>query len=88
MKAFPMTRLTCVATCFLLLAVLMLGAASMPTHADDELPKAAAGPANIAKDLVGTWILTKAQTPGNPSGIGTRLKFYTGNTLDDHTAGR
>lgn len=78
MKAFRMNRLTCVATSFLLLAELFLGVASLPTHAADELPKAAAGPANVAKDLVGTWILTKAQTPGNPSGIGTRLKFYTG----------
>jgi len=45
------------------------------TVADDEL--------QIAKHestskLVGTWKLEKAENPGSPSGIGTRLKMFNG----------
>lgn len=32
----------------------------------------------LAQQLVGTWKLEKASTPGSPSGIGTRLKLFTG----------
>lgn len=63
---------------FLLLASLLFGVASLPTRADDEQRQAAVAPGNLAKDLIGTWVLDKAQTPGTPSGIGTRLKYYTG----------
>jgi hypothetical protein len=31
----------------------------------------------IAK-LIGTWTLSKTDNPGSPSGIGTRLKMFTG----------
>ncbi len=27
---------------------------------------------------IGSWMLEKASTPGSPSGVGTRLKFFTG----------
>lgn len=32
----------------------------------------------IAHELIGTWRLVEASTPGSPSGIGTRLKMFTG----------
>ncbi len=32
----------------------------------------------LAAKLVGTWKLEEASTPGSPSGIGTRLKLFTG----------
>ena len=31
-----------------------------------------------ATHLVGTWKLEEASTPGSPSGVGTRLKLFTG----------
>lgn len=31
-----------------------------------------------ASKLVGTWTLEKAENPGSPSGIGTRLKMFNG----------
>jgi hypothetical protein len=31
-----------------------------------------------AQKLVGTWKLEEASTPGSPSGVGTRLKMFTG----------
>ncbi|NNJ27101.1 hypothetical protein [Alienimonas chondri] len=34
--------------------------------------------APLAEQLVGTWKLTQAKTPGRPSGIGKRLKMFTG----------
>ena len=33
---------------------------------------------DLAKDLIGTWTLAEAETPGSPSGVGSRLKFFTG----------
>jgi hypothetical protein len=32
----------------------------------------------LATKLVGTWKLEEASNPGSPSGIGTRLKLFTG----------
>lgn len=32
----------------------------------------------LAQQLVGTWKLEEASRPGSPSGIGTRLKMFTG----------
>ena len=45
------------------------------TAADDQLNKSKQE--QIAK-LVGTWVLEKAENPGSPSGIGTRLKMFNG----------
>jgi hypothetical protein len=47
-------------------------AADNPPQAD----KAVAG--DLAGKLIGTWKLAEASTPGSPSGIGTRLKLFTG----------
>jgi len=32
----------------------------------------------LSTDLIGTWTLAEAATPGTPSGVGSRLKFFTG----------
>ena len=32
----------------------------------------------LAQQLIGTWKLEQASRPGSPSGIGTRLKMFTG----------
>jgi hypothetical protein len=32
----------------------------------------------LGKKLIGTWKLEEAKTPGTPSGVGARLKFFTG----------
>ncbi len=45
-------------------------------HADDK--KVAEANADLAKNLIGTWTLAEAETPGSPSGVGSRLKFFTG----------
>jgi hypothetical protein len=46
-------------------------------HADDK--KVAEANSNLAKNLIGTWVLSEAEgAPGNPSGVGTRLKYFTG----------
>ncbi|WP_435018444.1 hypothetical protein TA3x_000418 [Tundrisphaera sp. TA3] len=52
----------------LLIAVMLQARAEEPKQAD----------AKLAKDLIGTWTLEEAKTPGSPSGVGSRLKFFTG----------
>jgi hypothetical protein len=47
------------------LALFLCGCATEPPTAD------------TARKLLGTWILTEAVIPGNPSGIGIRLKIFT-----------
>src|SRR5262245_6299995 len=37
-----------------------------------------AGAGDLAGKLIGTWQLDEARNPGSPSGIGTRLKLFTG----------
>jgi hypothetical protein len=32
----------------------------------------------LASGLIGTWKLEQASTPGSPSGVGSRLKMFTG----------
>ena len=32
----------------------------------------------IADQIIGTWVLVESDRPGTPSGIGSRLKSYTG----------
>ena len=52
---------------------------STRTHAaDDSTQKNDDKQVDLAKQLIGTWKLTEAARPGSPSGIGTRLKFFTG----------
>jgi hypothetical protein len=49
-----------------------------PTLADEPTEKRDEQPNQLARELIGTWTLTEASTPGSPSGVGTRLKFFTG----------
>lgn len=54
------------------LSVLPGSSAQAPTqNQGDATPTLAAG-------LIGTWILERASTPGSPSGVGSRLKMFTG----------
>ncbi len=46
--------------------------------AQDAVQTEVAGKETLAQKLVGTWRLEKASTPGSPSGVGTRLKMFTG----------
>ncbi len=46
--------------------------------ADDQAQKSKASTNDLAMKLIGTWRLEKARDSGSPSGIGTRLKFFTG----------
>jgi hypothetical protein len=43
-------------------------------------PKQAVEPKSksLAQQLIGTWKLEEAAEPGSPSGVGTRLKLFTG----------
>src|SRR4051794_14007882 len=62
----------------LILAAGLLLSVSLQSRAQDQCHETEASSNNLAKTLVGAWSLVKAQTPGNPSGIGTRLKYFTG----------
>ena len=36
-----------------------------------------ASPTTLAEQVIGTWVLTAARSPGTPGAIGTRLKMHT-----------
>lgn len=46
--------------------------------AEEKTSTTASAPQTLAARLVGTWKLEEASTPGSPSGVGTRLKLFTG----------
>jgi hypothetical protein len=46
--------------------------------ADDQAQKGKASTNDLAMKLIGTWKLETTANPGSPSGIGTRLKLFTG----------
>jgi hypothetical protein len=46
--------------------------------ADEQARESKASTSDLAMKLIGTWKLEAASNPGSPSGIGTRLKFFTG----------
>lgn len=46
--------------------------------ADDRRQRSEGSTGDLGKKLIGTWKLETAANPGSPSGIGTRLKFFTG----------
>ena len=48
------------------------------SFADELSRKDTAGSTKLPEKLIGTWELDDAKTPGSPSGIGSRLKFFTG----------
>jgi hypothetical protein len=47
-------------------------------HAQETIATGKSAPQTLAAKLVGTWKLEEASTPGSPSGVGTRLKLFTG----------
>lgn len=52
---------------------------SMQSSAAEEQAQNSEGEqGDLAAQIIGTWRLEQATTPGSPSGVGTRLKFFTG----------
>jgi len=49
----------------------LLAAADQPQQTDRAAD-------DLGKKLIGTWKLEEAKTPGSPSGVGARLKLFTG----------
>jgi hypothetical protein len=49
-----------------------------PLRAQEAASTGATTQQALAAKLVGTWKLEEASTPGTPSGVGTRLKLFTG----------
>jgi hypothetical protein len=58
--------------------LISLAAPSHALAADDQPQKSEISPDDLAAKLIGTWKLEEAKTPGSPSGIGSRLKLFTG----------
>ena len=53
------------------------GRAAQPRR-EPPAPSASPGPMDkLEAQLIGTWVLAKSTTPGNPSGIGIRQKIFT-----------
>ena len=46
--------------------------------AQETVSNATSAQQTLAARLVGTWKLEEASSPGSPSGVGTRLKLFTG----------
>tara|TARA_A100001391_G_scaffold152593_1_gene110423 strand:- start:1467 stop:1931 length:465 start_codon:yes stop_codon:yes gene_type:complete len=67
---------------FLLFGILTTGislhSAIRVSAADDEPQLKESDQKDLASQLIGTWKLEEASTPGSPSGVATRLKFFTG----------
>jgi len=58
-----------------ILSVCLLISAGSTAPANDE---SNASSSEAAKKLIGAWQLKSAKNPGSPSGLGTRLKLFTG----------
>lgn len=65
-----------------LLAILAVGVVFYEllrnVRTDEQAPRSKASASDLTTKLIGTWTLEAASNPGSPSGIGTRLKFFTG----------
>jgi hypothetical protein len=66
------------AVAFLALALLLPAAIALATWTDDKPAQGDAKRSDLAKILIGAWTLAESESPSNPSGIGSRLKFFTG----------
>ena len=71
-------RLTVVALLGILTVGVAFYASLRAVAADNQAQKSEVSPNDLAMKLIGTWKLETAANPGSPSGIGTRLKFFTG----------
>ena len=65
-------------TSLVLIAFLSYCLVIFPTSTAPADEGAKASSAEPAKKLIGAWQLKTAKNPGSPSGIGTRLKLFTG----------
>jgi len=59
-------------------ALLLPTAIALRTSADDKVAEGGAESSSLAQKLIGAWTLAESESAGNPSGIGSRLKFFTG----------
>ncbi|WP_425613652.1 hypothetical protein NA78x_003487 [Anatilimnocola sp. NA78] len=57
---------------------LAIGTTAGRILAADKPEQGGAAAKSLADKLIGTWTLDEAKTPGSPSGVGTRLKSFTG----------
>ena len=71
-------RLSVVAFCAVVAGVIGYAPALPQLVAQETKSPGTSAPQTLAAKLVGTWKLEEASTPGSPSGIGTRLKLFTG----------
>ena len=71
-------RLTLVALLGVLTMSVCLCEPLRAVGADDQGQKSKGSTNDLAMKLIGTWKLREATNPGSPSGIGTRLRFFTG----------
>jgi hypothetical protein len=65
-------------TIFLGSTLMLAAGVTHPIGAADQPRQGEAGPTKLARELIGTWILVEAKSPGSPSGVGSRLKSFTG----------
>jgi len=77
MKRFirPLFATTLVAV---LVCCLLSSAQIQRSFAQESAPATKEETKKIAKKIIGTWRLEEASNPGSPSGVGTRLKLFTG----------
>ena len=76
-----MRRKTCRPQEVALIVILALGCTFTESRAvagGEQAQKIKASASEIATKLIGTWKLEAAPNPGSPSGIGTRLRLFTG----------
>lgn len=57
---------------------LFLQLASPVMAAEKQITKHTDDSKDLSSKLIGTWVLDSTSNPGTPSGIGSRLKFFTG----------
>ncbi len=56
----------------------VLSTALFPSNTQDSPLAIESNSNTLAQQIIGTWQLEEASSPGSPSGIGTRLKLFTG----------
>ena len=69
---------TAAATVAILAGACFFVLSSRTVPAQEQAQAEASESKTLARKLIGTWKLDEAANPGSPSGIGTRLKMFTG----------
>jgi hypothetical protein len=68
-----------VIACFAIVAGAIGYSTALPQLlAQETISTGKSAPQTLTAKLVGTWKLEEASTPGSPSGVGARLKLFTG----------